>query len=471
MKIPTSADLTKLKRAYLLGLAKESIPPEETGLGMLSLVAMRNLYARPAPISAPRCNILEPESRPLLPETARDLILTLCGGKAGSANDQIGLAVARALRDAGVRLHPFDFARLQDFVVRHAAELGPTARSWAAYVQPSSKGSAADAYVELIAEETIGSASRAAKIAFLTNLRHSNPARARTIIERIAPSEPANVRAELAGLLRIGLSDDDIPCLQSFITDRAQSVRDRAGALLGRFPGTEQHEKNVALFRDHLKVTGTGLLRRRKTLTVTSADKKIDGISTVFANSRLEDMARALDLSVEEFAEAAAESEGIDALALASAINERHFPLIPKFADALKRDNGQVALALVAETLPKAQRDDRIPILSACIRPETWAALPNKAVLEQFYVTCGEALPADVARRLLGSRAWSAVVSQGANASRPDLTTLADAVAPLIPRELSGAFIAATETVSNRASLYHRLLLALPDQGKHHGAI
>jgi hypothetical protein len=471
MKVPTSADLTKLKRAYLLGLAKESVPPGESSLATLSLVAMRSMYARPAPMSAPHVDILEPDSRPVLPEPTRDLVLTLCGGKAGSANDQIGLAVARALRAAGVRLHPFDFARLHDFVVRYAAELGPTAKSWAAYLQPSSKESVADAYVELITEESIGSASRAAKIAFLTNLRHSSPARARAIIERIAPSEPANVRAELAGLLRIGLSDDDIPCLQSFITDRAQSVRDRASALLGRFPGTEQHEKNVALFRDHLKVTGTGILRRRKTLTVTSADKKLDAISTVFANSRLEDMARAIDLSVEEFAEAAAESEGIDALALASAINERRLNLIPKFADALKRDNGQVALALVAEALPKAQRGDRVPILSACLRPETWAALPNKSALEAFYVTCGEALPADVARRLLDSRAWSAVVNQGANASRPDLTALADAVAPLIPRELAGAFITATETVSNRASHYHRLLLALPDQGKHHGAI
>jgi hypothetical protein len=471
MRIPAAADVTKLKRAYLLGLAKESVPPEGSGLATLSLIAMRSLYARPAPASAAPVDVLEPDSRPLLPEAVRNLILVLCGGKAGSATDQIGLAVARALRDAGVRLHPFDFARLRDFVVRHAAELGPTAKSWAAHVQPSSKESAADAYVELITEESIGSASRAAKIAFLTNLRHSGPARARAIIERIASSEPANVRAELVGLLRIGLSEDDVPCLQGLLADRAQSVRDRAGALLGRFPGTEQHEKNVALFRNHLKVTGAGLLRRRKTLTVTSADKKLDAISTVFANSRLEDMARALDLSAEDFAEAAAESEGVDALALASVINERRFGLVPKFADALKRDNGQVALALVVDALPKAQRDDRTSILSACIRPETWAALPNKAVLEQFYVTTGEALPADVARRLLDSRAWSAVVAQGANASRPDLTALADAVAPLIPRELSPTFIAAAEAVSNRASLYHRLLFALSDQGKNHGAI
>ncbi|RWO28766.1 DUF5691 domain-containing protein [Mesorhizobium sp.] len=74
----------------------------------------------------------------------------------------------------------------------------------------------------------------AARRIALADMRRSEPASARLLIEAKASGEPAEVRLALVELMRFGLNPEDAPFLKSLSADRSGKVRELAGRLLAR---------------------------------------------------------------------------------------------------------------------------------------------------------------------------------------------------------------------------------------------
>lgn len=94
--------------------------------------------------------------------------------------------------------------------------------------------------------ERFATGSRAERVALLTELRATEPAFARTLIEDTWDDEQAATRAGLLDTLAVGLSMADEPLLESALDDRATSVRAAAAALLDRLPGSARAARMAA---------------------------------------------------------------------------------------------------------------------------------------------------------------------------------------------------------------------------------
>src|SRR5262245_60104325 len=109
--------MSRLKQALMTGLANNPAPEPYGALTSLALVAARSRYVR----SRPPSNRLEKREKPidrasLLPDAARHALLRLLSGKDAKSSDNIAAAALHAMKGAGLRLHPFDYSRLEDFI-------------------------------------------------------------------------------------------------------------------------------------------------------------------------------------------------------------------------------------------------------------------------------------------------------------------------------------------------------------------
>jgi hypothetical protein len=86
--------------------------------------------------------------------------------------------------------------------------------------------------------ERFRTATRADRLALLTDLRATEPDFARTLVEDTWDDEQAATRAGFLDTLQTGLSTADEPLLERALDDRAASVRAAAAALLDRLPGS-----------------------------------------------------------------------------------------------------------------------------------------------------------------------------------------------------------------------------------------
>ena len=458
---PTRVGIEDRRRRYLLGLAKGGAAPGAEALGDLALLAMRSRFERPlAPTGAP-LDPLPPDPRPLMSDEARASLLRLCAGKAAIRDDLLAMAAVEAMQRSAVQLHPFDFAQLEDFMVLFASLLGPRAIAWVRLVRPGKEPQPAFE-AEAVTEENLTAAGAPAMVAFLRSLRAGERQRARSIIERVFPEQSAATRADLIDVLRSGLAADDAPFLETAAADRAKSVRERAAALLERIPGTSGYEAKLARLKDRLKVK-TGLLRRRRTLSVVSQDSQPAPLAELFEGARLDDVARALGLELQEFAELAADTPEIQAFVLRSAAAERRLDLIPLFEAALTQNQGMVMAEVLDQTVPLPPAAEQDGLVRACVRPLSWTAMPSRWALDRTYVALERPLPVDVVAEMFAAAAWSETLAKARENNAPALIDVIESVAPLIPRELSERFIGEVGALAPRAALFHRFLLALPD--------
>lgn len=82
---------------------------------------------------------------------------------------------------------------------------------------------------------------------YLRELREVDPPRAIELLRRDLAAESAKTRLALVALLRIGLSENDIPFLESLLNDRSRDVRFEAMGLLARFPSSQFADRASAL--------------------------------------------------------------------------------------------------------------------------------------------------------------------------------------------------------------------------------
>jgi Family of unknown function (DUF5691) len=112
----------------------------------------------------------------------------------------------------------------------------------------------------------------AARKVALSELRQRDPDAARLLLEAKLAGESAEMRLSLLGLLKIGLSDPDIPFLESIVTnDRAPKVKALAASLLARLghgPGAGEDAAELASF---FSVHTKGVLRHSRVIQFENA--------------------------------------------------------------------------------------------------------------------------------------------------------------------------------------------------------
>jgi hypothetical protein len=450
-----------IKQAMLLGLGKAPLPGDADPLATLSLVAMRGKFMRTnPPTGAADASASYDTSAKYLSDESRLLLIKLLSDRDASAGDGIALGVLRAINARDLKLHPFDYARLEDFIAQHAANLGSEERAWLTFVRPARKQD--DIYLDdPLTEETLPQASRAHKLQFLRVLRKGDAAKARELVGALLPNEPANVRAELVSLLAVTLDDADRPFLESLSQDRAQSVRDAASMLLGCIRGTDAFAKRIERLKDHLQIKTEGLLRKHRVLKYTGlaagkADEAAEAQRALLRGLRLKDVAGALSVTEQDLLEAASRSQNIGIvplLLLSHAVKDGLLELAAKHTALLDGQDESFMAELLAETLPSAPAGYRDQILRLAIRPKSWTSTPSPNAINQIWELIRAPLPTDLASEFLDSSVWA----DGA------LEPTMNAAAPLIPRALSEHAVAKSETVARRATLYHRFLLSLPE--------
>jgi hypothetical protein len=183
----------------------------------------------------------------------------------------------------------------------------------------------------------------------------------------------------------------------------------------------------------------------------------------LFHGIKLADLAATLDMTVDELIAGSAQSIGLGHLVLKSAILESAKVDLELFSTLLAGDNAGTALFFLKDIIPSTSGEMRKTLIERALSFANWGVLPAPLFFEQVYDLMREPLPASLAANLLNSSIWRAAFQSDGDASRP---YWAQNVAPLIPRALSEYFIRDVEPHSRRAALYHRFLLALPEQAQ-----
>jgi hypothetical protein len=449
-----------LTRSFLLGTARNPAAvgaafkrlvgtSSLTELAALALLGQRMRFRKHGPPPVNGAAVAVKDTRAIVPDAIRPLMRRLVGGK--EAQDIASLALADVCNRIRLRPHPFDVPRLAAFVQAHGELLGAYASAWAARGEVDDKQpNYFDA--DAIDESNWTSARPAARAAFIATLRAREPERGRALVEASFAADAAPVRARLLGALACGLSAADLPFLESLAKDRAPSVREEAQRLLKFIPGTAEAEGRLGDLVARTRVSSTGLLRRRKTLTLerpanleASARQTVDPgrrwAAAEYAGLGLDAMAVAFALPVSEMIAAAADDAALTGLFARQASIERRFDVLAGIVRNHASDAWIDALGTgdVAELTDDATIDQWC---AAALAPQLWPSMPAPAELERLYRFLRRPLPLPQARELLQSRAFASIHGSAGPSGMLGFTSLVIGalMPPPLRSELQAAF-------------------------------
>jgi predicted transcriptional regulator len=439
-----AASREALAPSLMLGTARQA-PPVERALGglvdpaepgsvlqALALLGQHGRFRRPAAAAPEIAPPRFADPRPILPEAARPLLRALFGAKGASVTDAVALAVADAIEVRRLGLHPFDLPFLDAFVKVHADRLGPGAAAWADRDAKAGEGEAW-AFVEALDETNWQTARPAQKAGFIRDLRGRDPERARALVEQAWSGERAPVRVLLLKSLARGLSPADQPFLEALASDRAPSVREAAEALLGRLPGSPHAAKRLVAALARIKVTRTGILRRRAALEIdypaTLRDEQREAWAVAqFGPIPVGDMASGLDLRLEELEKAAAEDAVLASVLAVQATAAGRYDLLARLVE------GGNALAWTATLqADEGEPPDAAAWSAAAIRPESWTSLPDASTLTRLRARLRRPLEPQTFEALLGAACWYGFLDRTEQEPRPAAAETISALAALAP--------------------------------------
>jgi len=201
-------------------------------------------------------------SMPTVPEAARPLVRRLLDAKL--ENELLRFIALR-----GWTVHPADW--MPDANDEGVPDVYAPWRDWAALAASTMPVQRAAA--DRITPENWDDWWPAARKVALTELRRSDPAAARTVLEAKLAGENADVRLRLLALLESRLSEDDIPFLEGIAeTDRAPKVKALAASLLSRMNrGITGSADDLAELKGFFSVKTKGLLRRSRVIEFENA--------------------------------------------------------------------------------------------------------------------------------------------------------------------------------------------------------
>jgi hypothetical protein len=458
-----NAASAEFERSLMLGFARTG-KTVEAPLQHLSLLASRRKFARH--VTAPHA--VEPfrrtETKPFMPNEARRQLIKLVSGKDGNIGDAMAQRAATAIKQSAFSLHPFDFAKLDDFVARYAPDLGPDARQWLSIVQPEKKLDLDVYFDEEVTESNLAQASRSQRLQFLRDVRLREPSRARELIESMFAGEVAETRLKYLAILSANLNETDKPFLEKLLTDRAPSVKELAGKLLSRLPGSDAQQRRIAKVQDYFEIKTEGLLRRRKVLHYKGSGKKIDEkekqMIEALQEVSLSEFAAALGIDETTLADLALQDRNervLEILVLQMLARAGRVDLLTSHKDKFGGPGFEVLAHAMAESLTELSQEQQAEILAIIVQPATWTSLPSSHVVWGLVVNLSIVLPVPVARDLLNSSIWEGVADS-------ILASAIEAWATLIPEELSVQYADFAEPHSQRATTYHRFLHSLEQQ-------
>jgi hypothetical protein len=236
----------------------------ESSEAELRLLALTGQYlglcVAPTPATAlTAVSDIPPLTLPLVPSALAPLARR-CLKALKESNGQRDLITLLAAR--GYAMHPADWmpSRHDDSVPEAYAPWRDWAEGQAGMAAPSQS-----AHDELN-EANWGDWWPAARRMALSQIRLRDPARATALLAAKAAGEGAEARLRLVECLLPGLSEGDVPYLESLSTDRAPKIKALAASLLarlGRGTGTGEDAAELAGF---FEVKTKGLLRRTRIL-------------------------------------------------------------------------------------------------------------------------------------------------------------------------------------------------------------
>jgi hypothetical protein len=458
-----NASSAEFERGLMLGFARSG-KAVEAPLQQLSLLASRRKFARSTSAPDPVDPFVRTETKPFMPNEARRLLIKLASGKDGNVSDAMALRAVTAIRESGFSLHPFDFAKLEDLVARHAPELGPDARQWLSMVQIE-KRPEQDIYLdEAVNESNFAQASRAQRLQFLRDMRLRDPALARAFLETVITGEAAETRLKYLGVLAPHLNEGDKPFLEQLLTDRAPSVKELAAGLLSRLPGSDAQQRRIAKLQDYFEIKTEGLLRRRKVLRYKGPGKKADEkekhIIDALQDASLEEFAAAFgsdettlaSLALQDHDERVLELMVLQMLARAGRID-----ILRSYRDKFSGPGFESFALVIVEGLQVLPPEQQAEALTLIVQPASWTTLPPSHVVWSLVTNQSSVMPVHVAHDLLNSPAWT-------GAAENLLPPAIEAWATLVPPELSLQYAEFAEPHSPRAATYHRFLYSLTQQ-------
>jgi hypothetical protein len=177
----------------------------------------------------------EPDSRELVGDRARRrLALLLTGDRVYLLGEWLSLVLRRELRVPPEFLPLLaETARMRPDLRRPVAAAAGSRGPWLAGLRPewAFLAERVDADPEVWRFGTVGQ-----RHAWLVSVRELDPDRAREALLEVWSKEPAPVRVQFLGVLRVGLSSKDEEFLEQALDDRAQDVRKLAAELLTALP-------------------------------------------------------------------------------------------------------------------------------------------------------------------------------------------------------------------------------------------
>ncbi len=264
----TAAELAALERAWLLGTSRGpapvpsalSVEGDDAGLVSLAFRAQqRQLTARPPYArEAPTPIELPDDPRPTFPDALRPALRRLFVAARARKQLDVMRPVAWWMRDAGVRLHPFDTFAMGEPSFRACA--GET-EAW--FDEQIGRQATESEWLPEATDETWDRYGPATRQRWLEARRREDPDAARALLEACFSRERAEVRVRLLQALATAPVPEDRPFLEGLAKDRSKRVRELAAELLARVPGTSAHEGALGALRELLRVR-----RRRGDLTL-----------------------------------------------------------------------------------------------------------------------------------------------------------------------------------------------------------
>lgn len=245
--------------AGVLGAALAQLDPA-TGseYALLSAAAMLSSYQR-AGYQAPQA----PEAAMLVP--APDDAAPICSSAASQHLHTMLGGTHRAVLPEWLKLLAASGKRVPGYLLpdlleagRQTPELRPFIRAavgllgqWLAVQNPdwhyASVAAASTSPISLEQARALWeTGTRLMRLALLEELRSRTPAAARELVESTWTSEKADDRSAFLEKLRIGLSMDDEPLLESALDDRSKEVRKTAAELLSRLPQSRLVQRMIA---------------------------------------------------------------------------------------------------------------------------------------------------------------------------------------------------------------------------------
>jgi hypothetical protein len=459
-------DMHRFRQNALIGIeSAQSNQPLQT----LAIAAAESRFRLPQDVDLLSVSRLEIEQGAFLPHQARRLLRRLVGPGDGSVDDHVSAATPYALRRAGWRLHPFDFAHLEGYLARHAASFGHNERQWLSLVRPEKPQTEENYWDGPRTEEFLPKASKGQKISYLTQVRGSDPGRARELIAQLIPNEDADSRGRLLRVLSMHLSVDDRDFLQGFDRDRAPSVKQVAQGLLARLPGSENEAHLVKLIQDYIVIKTEGLLKRSKVLvyqgpTAPSGEPEHQRWSALTAALTLQAMVTALGQTPEsliDMSSTSGSSPQFLPILTRIALHEGRLALFSRGLNAANDNLEAVLDAIFDHEFTQVPREHRQHAVRVCVTQiqqrvkPLGSSLNVSLVYRMLHAVAGgdyEPLPDDIGQTLLDALL---AVKEFDGVTQQTMIALSS----LLSVNLSEQVIKACEETAPRAALFHRFLL------------